>query len=224
MTGGLGLQKRFTFACDTLMKKALRDPSLYLLLAVNIALICGFYLNALNETTIIYTYYFQSIILGFSYFFRIMTLKDYSVENFKIDGVQAEKSPKTKGCTGWFFLFHFGFFHFVYLIFLLTRYQHGIESTFFWTSILSFAAGECLSIIRQRNSAEQTTPNIGTLMFTPYLRIIPMHFFILLGGFISDSKNVFLIFLILKTFSDVLMHIVVSRTLQSGLIKKLQSK
>ena len=33
-----------------------------------------------------------------------------------------------------------------------------------------------------RDLDRQGTPNIGTLMFTPYIRIVPMHITIILGG------------------------------------------
>src|SRR3989338_7760044 len=48
-------------------------------------------------------------------------------------------------------------------------------------------------------------PNIGALMFYPYARIIPMHFTIFLS---SSFLGALPVFLILKTFSDAVMHIV----------------
>jgi hypothetical protein len=44
-------------------------------------------------------------------------------------------------------------------------------------------------------------------MFFPYGRIIPMHFTIIFGGwFGAESTGALLIFLVLKTLADVIMH------------------
>jgi hypothetical protein len=50
-------------------------------------------------------------------------------------------------------------------------------------------------------------PNIGTLMFMPYLRILPMHLSIILGAVLGGSTAV-LFFLALKTAADAGMHVI----------------
>jgi hypothetical protein len=68
------------------------------------------------------------------------------------------------------------------------------------------------------------TPNIGTLMFVPYIRIIPMHLTIILGVMLEDGLGL-LLFGSLKTVADVAMHKVEHRMLQgtagvpSGVLK-----
>lgn len=47
---------------------------------------------------------------------------------------------------------------------------------------------------------------LGTLMFYPYLRIIPMHLTIIFGSMMGEGKVV--LFMILKTVSDAAMHMV----------------
>ena len=51
-------------------------------------------------------------------------------------------------------------------------------------------------------------------MFHPYIRIIPMHITIVAGSIFASAMLPF--FLILKTFSDVLMHIVEHRIIRRG--------
>jgi hypothetical protein len=52
-------------------------------------------------------------------------------------------------------------------------------------------------------------PNIGTLMFFPYARVVPMHLLIVLAASLgSESVTALLIFLLLKTGADVIMHMV----------------
>ncbi len=195
-----------------MLKRILLDPIIYFLLGINIALLLAYYQGIISVETIIYTYYFQSLTIGLSYYIQMLTLTDYSVEGFKINGEQAVKSPKTKGCTTTFFLFHFGFFHLGYLIFLLVSFKFNVDRNVLWTSVIAFAIGECIAVIRRRIENTDEKPNIGTLMFTPYLRIIPMHIFILAGGFLGHTEKTFIIFILLKIISDVLMHIVVNKT------------
>ena len=54
---------------------------------------------------------------------------------------------------------------------------------------------------------------IGTLMFYPYARIIPMHLTLILGVFLDGGL---LLFLLLKTLADVIMHVVEHRVLLKG--------
>jgi Family of unknown function (DUF6498) len=49
-------------------------------------------------------------------------------------------------------------------------------------------------------------PSIGALMFLPYLRILPMHFTILLGGLLFSGTFAFVLFGALKTAADAVMH------------------
>ncbi len=198
-----------------MLKKILKDPVIYFLLSVNIGLAVAYFKNFISAETILFTYYFQSLLIGFSYFFQIITLKDFSVENMAVNNKPLEKTSKTKGCIGLFFLMHYGFFHLVYFIFLTVflGLNGKVDSQFVLTSIIAFAFGELIAVVRHKINFRDEKPNIGTLMFTPYLRIIPMHFFILLGGFIGHrDPKVFAIFIILKIISDVLLHIVVNKT------------
>ncbi|NIP29465.1 MAG: hypothetical protein GTN99_09095 [Candidatus Dadabacteria bacterium] len=53
------------------------------------------------------------------------------------------------------------------------------------------------------------TPNIGTMMFFPYARILPMHFTIIFGGSIAKASSKSLVlFLVLKTLADLIMHMI----------------
>ncbi len=53
------------------------------------------------------------------------------------------------------------------------------------------------------------TPNIGTIMFFPYARVIPMHLTIVIGGhFTKGSQGALILFLALKTIADLIMHMI----------------
>ena len=96
------------------------DLSLLFLLFSNILTIFFAITENWNLSTIMWIYWFQSIIIGFFNFIRILQLKEFSTEGFRINGRPAQPTQGTKIFTAFFFLFHFGFFHFSYLNILLT--------------------------------------------------------------------------------------------------------
>ncbi len=108
-----------------------------------------------------------------------------------------------------FFAVHYGIFHLVYLVFI-----SGMAPAFGWVdrlAVLGTAVAFTLthhSSFHRNLEADRTgTPNIGTLMFLPYARVIPMHLTILIGGHGgTDSTVAILIFSALKTGADVLMQ------------------
>ena len=51
-------------------------------------------------------------------------------------------------------------------------------------------------------------PNLGTLMFTPYLRVLPMHLSILIGAALGGGTGLLVLFTVLKTVSDIGMDAV----------------
>ena len=81
-----------------------------------------------------------------------------------------------------FFLLHYGIFHAVYAGFILQ--QVGAP---YWPDVLvsgtAFFANHLFSYVMNRNRAGKRMPNIGSMMFFPYIRIIPMHVFIVFGAF-----------------------------------------
>jgi hypothetical protein len=166
-------------------------------------------------------YWFQSITIGFFNFIRILQLKEFSTEGFKINGQPALPTQGTKTNTAFFFLFHYGFFHLGYLVFLLSgtftgtygRSINSMELKSILLAALVFFLNHLFSYFynRPRDTKKQ---NIGALMFYPYARILPMHLTIVLGR--NYGSDLLPLFLILKTFSDILMHIVEHNLLRRG--------
>jgi hypothetical protein len=69
---------------------------------------------------------------------------------------------------------------------------------------------EQITIVNKLNACHI---EVGKMMFFPYARIIPMHLTILFGGILSSwgtfaGKMTLAFFMLLKTFADVIMHIV----------------
>ena len=151
---------------------------------------------------------------------RILQLKEFSTEGFKINGRPAQPTQATKLFTAFFFLFHYGLFHFVYLIFLLTgtfakaygNVPNSVELKYIALTSLLFFISHLFSFFY--NGPQDTKKqNIGSLMFYPYARIIPMHLTIVAGSVFGGAL---FFFLVLKTFADAIMHIVEHNVLRKG--------
>ena len=202
------------------------DLSLWLLVFSNFATIFLAITQDWSLVSIMWVYWFQSVTIGLFNFIRILGLKEFSTDGLKFEGQQAKPTKETQLFSAFFFLCHYGFFHLVYLIFLLAGLSDGtfgekidlaenMEFVFFPS--LLFFTNHLFSFIynKQRDTKKQ---NIGTVMFYPYLRIIPMHLTIILGFSLGLSLgNIVLpFFLILKTFSDAIMHTIEHRLIRKG--------
>ena len=153
----------------------------------------------------------QSIVIGYFNVHRILDLKQFSTENFRMNGRSVEPTRETQRKVASFFALHYGFFHFVYLGFLLTETE-APEPFPLFTVLLCigvFYFNHRFSYHYNRELEQDRVPNIGSLMFFPYVRIIPMHLTLITGGaLIAGSQGALLTFLLLKTVADVAMHII----------------
>jgi hypothetical protein len=163
-----------------------------------------------------WVYWFQSVTIGVFNFVRILSLKDFSTEGFRINNRPVEATRRAKISTAFFFAFHYGFFHFIYAIFLASFSFSGMfgtsgESTlhlgdvaYILLSAAIFFVNHLYSFFynRVRDAGKQ---NIGRVMFFPYARIIPMHLTIIFGMMLGEGAIV--LFLVLKTLADLIMHL-----------------
>ena len=133
-----------------MVKRVLRDPVIYFIMAVNIGLAYAYFVRLISMETILFTYYFQSVMLGISYFIQILTVQKFSVDNLKINGTQVNHTNGTKGCIGIFFLLHYGFFHLAYLIFLFVSFDFTVNKDYLFMTVIAFALGELASVVRHK--------------------------------------------------------------------------
>jgi len=115
-----------------------------------------------------------------------------------------------------FFVIHYGFFHFGYFVFLLVLAPFRVEDLpWIGLAVVGFVLSHERSF--RENVAQDLAgcPNIGTLMFLPYARVLPMHLVIIAGaGFIGGTSKLVLVgFAVLKTGADLMMHRVEHRVL-----------
>ena len=187
------------------------DLSLWALVVSNLIVIVWALIGGWPLAVIIWVYWSQSVIIGILWFFKILTLKEFSTKDLKINGRSVEPTRGTKIQTAFFFLAHYGFFHFIYAIFLLVDFKTvRIWPILFMAGV--FLVYQCFSFFYNRKWVDKRKPNIGKMMFFPYARIIPMHLIILFGGIFSGGtfagKITLALFMLLKTFADVIMHVV----------------
>ncbi len=193
-------------------------------LAVVFALIDGWGLGNL-----MLIYWWQSVLIGFFHFFRIILLKSFCTEGFTSNGTRVPETNKGKFSTAVFFAVHYGFFHLVYVVFLIGfasadggEAEPGVDPTdgessrllWFVLSMLGFIFGHAYSFYQNVRADLQNRPNLGTMMFLPYARIIPMHLTIILGSMSGSGMGSLLLFSGLKTGADYVMHIVEHRVLR----------
>ncbi|GAB3347865.1 DUF6498-containing protein [Lysobacter tyrosinilyticus] len=173
----------------------------------------------------LWPYWCQSLVIGWFARKRILALHTFSTEGFKINDQAVEPTPQTQRVTANFFALHYGLFHFVYLIFLLTMssvsgepasaggVMHRSDVLLILGLALSFWFSHRASYREHVAADLRRVPNIGTLMFLPYLRVLPMHLTIILGMALGDDWGR-LLFGSLKTVADVAMHKIEHRWLQ----------
>lgn len=185
-------------------RNLLTDPSFWGILLINIYLLAEFRENPAQYDTLLWIYWCQSVLIGLFAFLEMITAPATAPNSLKMDG-----KPMGNGCTAWFFLGHYGFFHFVYLIFLAT--QNGfsrIDIAFFKMAMLCIFLSQVVFFVQHKMQYRHQPPQLGLLFVQPYFRIIPMHLTILLPSFLGWQPS--LIFIVLRTFFDVIGYLVTS--------------
>ena len=191
------------------------DSSVWSLLAVNLIVLALALYQRWSLASFMLLYWSQSVIIGIANFLRILNLDKFSTDNFKINNKPVEPTPQIRRQTALFFAAHYGIFHAVYLGFIVSSARKEVLFTAaFALCACLFAVNHWWSYRYNRELDRQRTPNIGTLMFTPYVRILPMHATILSGALFAPTQAGLAIFGLLKTAADIAMHVVEQKVLK----------
>jgi len=179
--------------------------------------------------TVMFIYWAQSIIIGI---FTVISLLSADTAALGADlqkpiderGGMEKITPRfvwfyTYMLAG-FFTLHYGLFHWVYLNFIV---ESGLFGTVnfadpdIWLSCALFFANHLYSYITYRNEGPKGAGYVNEQFFTPYRRIIPMHLTIIFGSIVILALGVFgitstlpvlVLFLLLKTYSDITAHLI----------------
>jgi hypothetical protein len=191
----------------------LRDISLLPLLVSNGLAIWWAARDHLSLQTVMMIYWGQSVAIGVVNVLRILVLRDFSTDDVQVGGPMSPSVGAKLRVAG-FFTLHYGFFHVVYLVFILaamTRGRVDVNVPFVLYGAALFA-GTDLAALALHWNAETRGRNLGQVMFAPYLRIVPMHLAIIFGGFVNYHPGLTLgLFQGLKTLADMFTHLVQHR-------------
>lgn len=200
---------------------AIGRVSTWALIISNFSIVFFAVVDGVGILEILWIYWIQSVIIGIFNFIKILSLKRFSTEGFTQGNKQVGETTAAKISTAFFFLFHYGFFHVVYAVFLSTGLNlfsgdQPVRSNFnylFYATII-FVINYVIELIYYFREREER-PNLGRMMFAPYTRIIPMHITIIFSGFVGmggmffsldSGLAVIIFFTLLKTFVDVISH------------------
>lgn len=186
----------------------LYDSSVLSLIVSNMVVLIWALLARWPVGVVMWVYWAQSVVIGIFWFFRILTYTNlFNVFDLTWIGRLG---------SGIFFLCYYMGFHLVYAGFFLSgTFFERPKGPLLIEAIVIFA---CLFSVEQFNSFRkemrvdrQKQVDIKAFKTFPYLRIIPMHLTIFIGGALSDfglgGQYTLLVFLLLKTAADVIMSI-----------------
>ena len=168
---------------------------------------------------LLWPYWIQNVIIGWYSRRRILELRQFSLEGTGGFSKPGWSDDDIRRETAKFFVIHFGFFHLAYFFFLFAytfgSRMTGLDAVWILALALPFALTHRASYLRTRELDREGRPNMGMVMFLPYLRVFPMHLMILLGMAL-DAGDAILLFGALKTGADVAMHALEHRILAAG--------
>lgn len=190
------------------MKSFFKNPTYSLLIGSNLFCIYYYLKNPNEFGTIVWIYWWQSIIIGLFTFIEILSNTQFTGSG-KLNGTPI--TSKNKGCLAIFFLVHYGGFHLAYLFFITVKYIRTTNFIIVLLGMSTFFIESLVSYIRRRRfqTANQLLYNNDAAFFLPYLRIIPMHLMILLPGVLGIGRSVW--FLVLKTLTDLIFYILTEK-------------
>jgi hypothetical protein len=196
------------------------DRSVVSLVAVNVFALALAWATGMTAREVILLYLIQSVVIGATSFIRILKLERFDPGGVTINKRALEETPAAKKQIAGFFALHYGVFHLVYFVFVISPGDPEADANPlgpFWPyalCALAFAVNHGYSLAANLAHDAGGRPKIGTIMMLPYARILPMHVIILIGGTFLSGTATYIVFGILKTIADVVMHVVEHRVLR----------
>lgn len=195
-------------------RSALLDLSLLGVVLGNLVAIVLAYFFEWNLGEVMWVYWGQSVTIGVTNVLRMLRLRDFTTRGLRMNDEPVPETQDAKRGVAVFFAIHYGFFHFVYALFLWSELPLNTlvahDRMLMILCVMAFVLSHGYSLQHNRRADfRQKKPNLGTLMMYPYLRVVPMHLAILLGEIAGDGR--LFLFLGLKAIADAGMHMVEHR-------------
>jgi hypothetical protein len=199
------------------------------LIFANLVTIVFAILGNWDLATVMFIYWAQSIIIGI---FSVISLLGADTEALRADlqkpiderGGSEKIAPWFvwfyKCMIAGFFCLHYGLFHAGYYFLVVDSGLFGtvnFADPNIWLSCGLFFANHLYSHITYRDKGPKDYRYVNEQFFTPYRRIIPMHLTIIFGSIVILALGVFgitstlpvlVLFLLLKTYSDITAHLI----------------
>jgi hypothetical protein len=205
------------------------EPGAAGIIGVNAVVMLGAIASGDGPLMLMFPYWLQSVIIGGYNVRRIAVLQVFTTDGLKVNGRAVDPTPSTRRETWIFFMVHYGFFHLVYFFFLgaFGAMDRGggfgsswgdlgsLSSLWLGATALGFLVSEGRDYARARAEDVATPPNIGSLMFAPYFRIIPMHLTIIFGALFGGWFAI-LLFGTLKTLVELVINALMHAKAQAG--------
>ena len=174
-------------------------------------------------TLLLWPFFIQSLVIGRYAYLRMLALRRFATDGMKLNDVPVEATEAGKRASAQAFALLYGFFHVGYFVFLLVLSfmpQYGRPPTAL-DGVLIAGCGYAFWLAHRdshrRNLAAdlEGERHLGKVMLLPFARVLPMQFTICLGLAFGGVGAV-LVFGVLKTLADVVMHVVEHWWLQGG--------
>lgn len=208
------------------------DNAIYAIVGSNLLVLVGAAVWGGGLLHFLWPFWLQSVIIGWYAQQRIRVLREYCADGVEFNDQPVAPTPENARFAANFFVMHYGGFHAIYAVFLLAFTRQAAESGLATLTdsetgeLLTFEAGRFGDLdwlwlvgvgisfwLTHRASFREhvatdlaRVPKLGTLMFMPYARILPMHLTIIFGALVGGGRGAVLLFGVLKTAADLVMH------------------
>ena len=194
-----------------------RSPAMGAVIATNILVLLLVPLTKENAHNLLWVYWSQSMLIGILHFLKMLTYKFAPTSGT----TSQDMNSWSKVPLAFFFLVHYGFFHFVYMFFLG---MSGVDWVLVGKAASIFGGQMFLGAIAGYKEENTGKLDSATFMFKPYPRIIPIHMAIIIGG-IFGSVGTFLVLIIIKTaFETFVEYLEINRVNVSAWLTALNEK
>ena len=188
------------------------DRATYSLIGANLTAAAIALAFKLDLRDMLLVYWVQSVVIGLSFFIRMLNVDRFAVLNDNRENPQyvmpAKNARSEKIFAALIFLLLFALVHAVYLG--VMTFFGGANAHFgagLMLCALVFAIDQAYALGRNIRLDRGGIANMSLMMYLPYMRVVPMQAVILLGVQLAGGTAVMLLFIALKTVIDVLMHV-----------------
>lgn len=185
----------------------------WLMLLLNLLLLIEYMWKPEIGNVVVIIFWIQSILLGLETILKILFTPEGEVLN--VNGKDTRSSFFLNLFTAGFFTVHFGVFIMVMgaLSLVFMKDSSGLKMMkYAYPAFFLIVAGVVIELPRKLRGVRRNSPGVVTLMFAPYIRLVPLAI-IMLGSQSMDMKWVFLLFIIGKAVAEWVYFYTVDRQL-----------